>query len=92
MTDQARGDPDQSPSVAFSPVEIAALARLAATQKPARPAGKPLTLRDAVRAMAKLGGFLGRKSDGEPGVKTLWRGYRQLQLLCWWDEVPRTPS
>ena len=22
--------------------------------------------------IAKLGGFLGRKGDGEPGVKTLW--------------------
>ena len=30
---------------------------------------------------AKLGGFLGRKSDGHPGVKTLRRGYRQLQLV-----------
>jgi hypothetical protein len=87
-----RVDPDQSPTVAFSSVEIAVLERLAATQKPALPAGKPLTLRDAVRAMAKLGGFLGRKSDGEPGVKTLWRGYRQLQLLCWWEQVPRNPS
>jgi hypothetical protein len=92
MTYQVRVDPNQSPTVAFSPAEIAVLERLATTQKPIRPAGQPLTLRDAVRVMAKLGGFLGRKSDGEPGVKTLWRGYRQLQLLCWWDEVPRNPS
>ena len=92
MTYQVRVDPEQSPTVAFSPAEIMALERLVTTQKPARPAGQPLTLRDAIRAMAKLGGFLGRKSDGEPGVKTLWRGYRQLQLLCWWDEVPRHPS
>lgn len=92
MTYQVRVDPDQSPTVAFSADEIVALERLAATQKPARPVGQPLTLRDAIRAMAKLGGFLGRKSDGEPGVKTLWRGYRQLQLLVWWDEVPRHSS
>jgi len=92
MTYQVRVGPDQSPTVAFSPEEITALERLAATQKPARRAGQPFTLRDAVRAMAKLGGFLGRKSDGEPGVKTLWRGYRQLQLLVWWDEVPPNPS
>ncbi|HEX4589261.1 MAG TPA: IS4 family transposase, partial [Gemmataceae bacterium] len=26
-----------------------------------------------------LGGFLGRKHDGEPGVLTLWRGYQRLQ-------------
>ena len=67
MTYQVRVDPDQSPTVAFSPEEIATLERLATTQKPARQAGQPLTLREAVRAMAKLGGFLGRKSDGEPG-------------------------
>ena len=91
MTYQVRIDPDQSPTIAFSPEEIATLERLATTQKPARPAGQSLTLRDAVRTMAKLGGFLGRKSDGEPGVKTLWRGYRQLQFLVWWDKVPRTP-
>jgi uncharacterized protein YndB with AHSA1/START domain len=92
MTYQVRVDPHQSPSVAFSVTEIAALERLAATQKPVRQPGQPFTLRDAVRAMAKLGGFLGRKSDGEPGVKTLWRGYRQLQLLLWWDGVPHNPS
>ncbi|HZO73094.1 MAG TPA: IS4 family transposase, partial [Ktedonobacteraceae bacterium] len=30
---------------------------------------------------AKLGGFLGRKSDGDPGWLTLWRGWQTLQLL-----------
>ncbi|XZN92182.1 MAG: IS4 family transposase [Microcoleus sp.] len=25
-----------------------------------------------------MGGFLGRKDDGFPGVKTLWRGLRRL--------------
>jgi hypothetical protein len=29
------------------------------------------TTREAVRALAKLGGFLGRRGDGEPGVKVL---------------------
>ncbi|MCA2508111.1 MAG: hypothetical protein IM579_21670, partial [Microcystis sp. M62BS1] len=24
--------------------------------------------------IASLGGFLGRKGDGEPGVKTIWLG------------------
>jgi hypothetical protein len=38
----------------------------------------PPTLREAVRRIARLGGFLGRKGDGEPGVKTLWRGLRRL--------------
>jgi len=92
MAYQVRVDPDRSSSVAFSAAEIAVLDRLAATQKPARPAGQPFTLHDAVQAMAKLGRFLGQKSDGGPGVKPLWRGYRQLQLLVWWNEVPHNPS
>lgn len=33
------------------------------------------------RELAKLGGFLGRKSDGEPGWITIWRGWQKLYLL-----------
>ena len=42
---------------------------------------KPPTLREAIRWIARLGGFLARKGDGEPGVKTLWRGFTKLQNL-----------
>lgn len=28
--------------------------------------------------IAQVGGFLGRKSDGEPGAKTIWRGLDQV--------------
>jgi hypothetical protein len=31
--------------------------------------------------VAHLGGYLGRKGDGPPGWKTLWRGWRQLTTL-----------
>ena len=33
------------------------------------------------RKTAQLGGFLGRKGDGDPGWITLWRGWEQLELL-----------
>jgi hypothetical protein len=36
------------------------------------------TLGQATAWIANLGGFLGRKSDGQPGVKVLWRGWRRL--------------
>src|SRR5215213_7420632 len=39
---------------------------------------KPRSVREAVRTIAKLGGFLGRKGDGEPGVQALWTGMRRL--------------
>src|SRR5271169_51160 len=38
------------------------------------------TVREFYREMAKLGGFLGRKSDGEPGWITVWRGFEKLHL------------
>jgi hypothetical protein len=34
-----------------------------------------------LRAVAKLGGFPGRKGDGSPGWLTLWRGWNDLMLL-----------
>ena len=42
---------------------------------------QPPPLREAIRWIGRLGGFLGRKGDGEPGVKALWRGLRQLQAM-----------
>jgi hypothetical protein len=47
--------------------------------------GPPPPLRTAVRLVAGLGGFLGRKGDGEPGAQTLWRGLQRLDdiTLAW---------
>ena len=39
---------------------------------------KPPTIKKIIIWIASLGGFLGRKNDGEPGVKCLWRGIRRL--------------
>jgi hypothetical protein len=38
----------------------------------------PPRLNDVVRLVAKLGGFLARKGDGEPGAKTLWLGLQRV--------------
>ena len=32
----------------------------------------------AVAYLAKLGGFLGRNGDGEPGAKVVWKGLNEL--------------
>ncbi len=37
-----------------------------------------LTVGQFYREVAKLGGFLGRKHDGEPGWITIWRGWEKL--------------
>lgn len=42
---------------------------------------QPPSLREAMRWIGRLGGFLARKADGEPGVKVLWRGLRQLHAM-----------
>lgn len=38
----------------------------------------PPRLNEVVRLVARLGGFLARKGDGEPGVKTLWLGLQRV--------------
>jgi hypothetical protein len=49
--------------------------------------GKPMprtppTVKQAVLWIAKLGGFLARKGDGDPGIKTLWRGLLRLNDMA----------
>jgi hypothetical protein len=52
------------------------------------PPDEPSTIAAAVRWIAQLGGFLGRKSDGEPGAKVLWRGLQRLQdLTLMWNTL-----
>lgn len=38
-------------------------------------------LNTVVRLVAQLGGFLGRKGDGEPGAKVLWLGMRDVAVF-----------
>jgi hypothetical protein len=58
---------------------------------------QPPTLRDAIHRVAALGGFLGRKGDGEPGTQTLWLGLQRLDdIVAMWqvmtDATQRTVS
>ena len=46
------------------------------------PPSDPPSTRQAVRWIARLGGFLGRKHDGEPGMITLWRGLHRLHDIA----------
>lgn len=45
------------------------------------PLNPEITIYDFIRQLAGLGGFLGRKGDGEPGWITLWRGFEKLILM-----------
>jgi Transposase Tn5 dimerisation domain len=46
-----------------------------------QPADGFTTNRDFLRGVARLGGFLARKSDGEPGWQTIWKGWFVLMIL-----------
>lgn len=72
LRDQARQEDAQDPET-ITPSERAILRRVypSLTQR--------ATTRDYVRAIAALGGFIGRKRDGDPGWITLWRGLTRLK-------------
>ena len=75
----ARLAPDISASAILAPDEWQALyCRIHRTSTP--PATAP-PLRQALRWIARLGGFLGRTGDGEPGVQTIWNGFHELIAL-----------
>ena len=76
LTKLGREVPDMPCTVFFEDAEWKALVAYK-TQNPIPPE-KPLTLREAIHMAASLGGFLGRKSDGEPGTQTLWLGLQRL--------------
>lgn len=46
-----------------------------------QPPRRAPTVRQAVRWIAQLGGFLGRRRDGEPGPIVVWRGLQQLRAI-----------
>lgn len=62
-----------------------------ATHQVAQAPATPPSLQQAVRWIAQLGGFLGRKRDGEPGATVLWKGFQRLADLTYMYQVMRSP-
>jgi hypothetical protein len=88
---EAREHPDQPCSNVLSQPESEALEAIA-QQRFGRPRqGTPPTLHEAVQLIGKLGGHLGRRRDGPPGVKTLWRGLTVLSHITTGWLLPRGP-
>lgn len=63
-------------SVAFTPLEIDILNRLAPGQQP--PTARPPSLQTCVAQLARLGGYLNRAGDGPPGNLVIWCGMPRL--------------
>jgi hypothetical protein len=72
LRDAARQSPSPPAALLLSDVQLQLLAQLR-PRMPAHPSAY-----EALRALATLGGFIGRASDGEPGWRTLWRGMQEL--------------
>jgi len=72
LTKLGRETPDVPCSVYFGEEQWKTLNAFV-TKNPLPPE-EPPTLREAIRMVAALGGFLGRKGDGEPGTQALWLG------------------
>ena len=73
----ARTDPDR-PAREMIPLRWIRL--LCAARKNLRN-NASLTVGQFYRELAKLGGFIGRKSDGDPGWITIWRGWYKLHMM-----------
>ena len=86
LTYEARKNPEKKSDEVLEPEEWQVLSLV--TQKKSKLPKQIPTLREAVRQIALLGGFLGRKGDGEPGVKTLWRGWQRLKdMVFGWQLI-----
>jgi len=77
MTLLGRETPGLPAEVLFSDVELRTL-RAYAKKKGLKP---PVLLGEAVRLVAKIGGYLGRNNDPPPGHQLIWQGYTALQFM-----------
>jgi len=85
-----RETPEVPCTVFFEEAEWKALVAYV-THNPTPPE-EPPPLREAMRMVASLGGFLGRTGDGEPGTKSLWLGIQRLDdLVAMWTLLTAGP-
>ena len=79
LRDLARSSPDQPAIRTVQPI----LVQIMAQHEKLDP--RTMTTKTFWHAVAKLGGFPDRRSDGEPGWRRLWDGW--MQLLSWVEGV-----
>ncbi len=77
LREDAQRDPDAPATTVASPLAVTLVAARRHLPRDGMTAGV------FWRAVAGLGGFLGRKCDGPPGWLTLWRGWMIVCEWCW---------
>lgn len=89
LTYQARVTPQAPCSIALKTAEWQAL--YCYIHRTPTPPAEPPSLHEAIRWIAQLGGFLGRKHDGEPGARALWLGWQRLQDIATTWQITHPP-
>jgi len=81
----ARLKPDEPASRHIDPVYLTVLCAMRKLES------RTLTVRGYWREVARIGGFLARTLDGDPGWKTLWEGLMKLEnwVLAWTNGYER---
>jgi hypothetical protein len=78
LKQQAWADPHAPAAPHVGELEV----RLVAAERGLDAPPDRITVYQFWREVAKMGGFLGRRGDGEPGWQTVWRGWRKLQAMA----------
>jgi hypothetical protein len=89
LRDLARNEPDAPCTVILSDDAWKAL-WIHINKKQLTAKVKVPTVKQAILWIGRLGGHLNRKCDGMPGVRTLWRGWRDLTILVAGFRLART--
>lgn len=76
LRDVARNTPHILAREVIDPLKVDILIKYRGLKK------KDISIYEYYREVAKMGGFIGRKSDGEPGWQTLWNGEMELTQMC----------
>jgi hypothetical protein len=69
--------------------QVATVAEITMVAQATNYRGGAMTVKRFVDGVARLGGYLGRTSDGPPGWQSLWRGYQRLTDLLLGAELER---
>jgi len=77
LTLLARTTPESPAELAFTKKEQDLLSQIVNK----KPLAKPINISDCVTLLARLGGYLDRKSDRPPGAEVIWRGWLKLADL-----------
>ncbi len=93
LVSAARETPSAPCTVVLSAAEWQALYAVTHRGKRWPQPKAPPTITEALRWIGRLGGHLGRKADGSPGLKTVWRGLDALtNITLGWLAATHPPN